>query len=76
MPLSDPAEVTESGGVDCQQQTLKAMKFPAMDDADALPSSYITRVLTALSQWSCKIQVVVDFFQSVEQTPNLKAILI
>ena len=47
-----------------------------MDDPDGLPSSYIARVLTSLSQWSCKIQVVVDFFQSVEETPNLKANLI
>ena len=76
MPLSDPAEVAESGGLDCQQKTLKAMKFPAMDDPDGLPSSYIARVLTSLSQWSCKIQVVVDFFQSVEETLNLKANLI
>lgn len=35
-----------------------------MDDADALPSSYISKVLTSLSKWCCKLQSITDFFDA------------
>ena len=73
--LPDPDEIKDAGGVDCQQKTLKAMMVPAMDDADALPSSFITRVLTALGKWSAKLQTVIEFFESVEPTMNTKSFL-
>ena len=75
-PLPDPAEVIEAGGVDSQQKTLKAMMFPTMDEADALPSSYITKVLTALGKWSAKLQSLTDFFGGLDPTANTKVLLI
>lgn len=51
------------------------MKFPEMDDPDALPSSYVTRVLAALGKWACKLQTVIEFLESIEATDSSKTIL-
>ena len=37
-----------------EAQALKQITFPEMDD-DALPSSYITKVLTCLGKWQVKM---------------------
>lgn len=57
---------------------MKAMAFPAMDDPDALPSSFVTKVLAALGKWESKLANVHDFFASLdpsEQNQNMKMCL-
>lgn len=72
---TDPTEIAEAASVDCQKNNLKALMFPTMDDADALPSTYITRVMTALSKWSCKLHNLLDAFSEMDSSQaNLKAI--
>ena len=76
LALPDPAEIVEATSVDCQKNNLKALMFPTMDEPDALPSTYISRVMTALSKWSCKLHALLDAFSEMDSNQlNLKAIL-
>ena len=52
-----------------QKSQMKAIAFPLMDDPDALPSSYITKVLTCVSKWSCKLQKLTEG-AGPDVTPN------
>lgn len=47
------------------KRAIKALQFPAMDD-DGLPSSYIQRVLGALSKWRLKMNAMVDTLNDLE----------
>ena len=60
--LPDPELVEEAEGVDNQKTVLKSLSFPVMDDPDALPSSFIPKVLQAMAKWSCKMQSLAEFF--------------
>eukprot|EP00435_Cladocopium_sp_Y103_P060350 s51_g22.t1 len=42
---TDPTEIAEAASVDCQKNNLKALMFPTMDDADALPSTISKRAI-------------------------------
>ena len=76
LALPDPAEIAEATSADCQKNNLKALMFPTMDEPDALPSTYISRVMTALSKWSCKLHSLLDAFSEMDANQaNLKAIL-
>ncbi|CAK8985666.1 Uncharacterized protein SCF082_LOCUS232, partial [Durusdinium trenchii] len=69
----DPTILIEADGTDNQHKTLKLLNFPVMDDADALASSYIPRVLTCLSKWGVKIQSMMEVLESVEDlSDNLR----
>ena len=61
--------VAEVDGAEVQKSQMKSIMFPLMDDPDALPSTYIQRVLIALAKWSCKMQALVDAIASVD-TPT------
>ena len=65
-PLLDPEEVVEAVGSDNQKTQLKSMSFPLMDDPDALPSTYINKVLQSLSKWSCKLVSLCDAIAAVD----------
>ncbi|CAK9082788.1 unnamed protein product [Durusdinium trenchii] len=70
---TDPTILIEADGTDNQHKTLKLLNFPVMDDADALASSYIPRVLTCLSKWGVKIQSMMEVLESVEDlSDNLR----
>ena len=60
--LLDPELVEEADGVDDQKKVLKSLCFPVMDDPDALPSSFIPKVLQAMAKWSCKMDSLAEFF--------------
>lgn len=76
LALTDPAEIAEATSADCQKNNLKALMFPTMDEPDALPSTYISRVMTALSKWSCKLHNLLDAFSEIDSNQtNLQAIL-
>ena len=66
----------EADATETQKKTIKAISFPLMDEPDALPSSYITKVLQATSKWTCKMDALVESFQAVhDPNANLKTIL-
>ncbi|CAK9111666.1 unnamed protein product [Durusdinium trenchii] len=74
--VNDPTILIEADGTDNQHKTLKLLNFPVMDDADALASSYIPRVLTCLSKWGVKIQSMMEVLESVEDlSDNLRQLL-
>lgn len=74
--LPDPGQVVDADATNSQKTTLKAISFPLMDEPDALPSSYITKVLQAVAKWSCKMAALVESFQAVDEpNGNLKTIL-
>ena len=60
--LLDPELVEEADGADNQKTVLKSLSFPVMDDPDALPSSFIPKVLQAMAKWSCKMHSLAEFF--------------
>lgn len=61
----DPAILIEADGADHGKRSCKAMTWPLMDD-DALPSSYITKVLTCLSKWRVKMTSLMETFDAME----------
>ena len=74
--LLDPEQVGDADAEESQKKTLKALAFPLMDEPDALPSSYITRVLQAVAKWSCKMVALSDDIAAIgEPNANMKAIL-
>lgn len=42
------------------------MAWPQMDD-DALPSSFITKVLQCMGKWTVKLQTMFDVLDTVEE---------
>ena len=75
--LLDPTVVIDADGAENQKSYLKTLNFPVMDDADALASSYIPKVLTCLSKWSVKLHNLVETFDNVEEmSGNLQKQLI
>ena len=69
--MPDPSIIVEADGNETGKKQLKTMTWPLMDD-DALPSSYITKVLTCLSKWSVKMDTLNEVIQSEEQQPTSK----
>lgn len=57
--LPDPADVVEADGDEAGRKVLKQITWPLMDE-DALPSSYIPRVLTCLSKWRVKLSNLME----------------
>ena len=60
--------VEADGNVDTQK-ALKALSFPVMDD-DALPSSYIQKILGALAKWRVKMNGIIETLDSLEEKPD------
>lgn len=46
---------------------MKAISWPLMDDPDALPSSYVAKVLGCLSKWRVKMQELNDVLLNMEE---------
>lgn len=65
-PLLDPTILVEADGNEDAKKSLKALSWPLMDDPDALPSTYIPKVLTCLSKWSVKMQELDELVVSLE----------
>ena len=61
----------EADGEANQKTVLKQLSWPAMDEADALPSSYIPKVLSCLSKWSVRMQSMLEVFNAQEQSDNI-----
>ena len=63
--------MVEADGDDNNKKVLKVLNFPVMDD-DALPSSYIQRVLQAAAKWRVKLQQILDIRDELEEggTPD------
>lgn len=57
--LPDPVAVVDADGEEAGRKVLKAITWPLMDE-DALPSTYITRVLTCLSKWRVKLSTLME----------------
>ncbi len=71
----DATVVIEADGSESGKKMLKTMTWPLMDD-DAVPSSYITKVLTCLSKWSVKMQNLKEVIAGIEDpAPSLKQFL-
>lgn len=51
------------------KKTLRSLSFPLMDD-DALPSSYIQKVLSAIGKWRVKMHGMCETLESVEDAPQ------
>ena len=60
--------VEADGNVDTQK-ALKALSFPVVDD-DALPSSYIQKILGAISKWRVKINGIIEILDGLEEQPD------
>lgn len=70
--VPDYSIIVEADGNESGKKQLKTMTWPVMDD-DALPSSYITKVLTCLSKWSVKMDSLLEVLLSLdEQQPVAK----
>lgn len=66
----------EADGENDAKKVIKALSFPAMDD-DALPSSFIQRVLSALAKWRVKMHNVCSFLEELDEIPEtLSSLLI
>ena len=68
-PPADPVILVEADGNVDTQKALKALSFPVMDD-DALPSSYIQKVLGALAKWRVKMNGIIETLDSLEEKPD------
>ncbi len=64
--LLDPTILIEADGSEDAKKSLKSLAWPLMDDPDALPSTYIPKVLTCLSKWSVKMQDLDELVVSLE----------
>lgn len=65
----DPSIIVEADGEEEARKNLKIMKFPVMD-ADGLPSSYSTRVLTCLAQWRVKVHALETVLLELDTSPD------
>lgn len=57
---------------DCEEQqkkALKALNFPFMDD-DALPASFIQRILGATAKWRLKLATMKETLETLEDAPE------
>ena len=71
----DATVVIEADGSETGRKLLKTMTWPLMDD-DAVPSSYITKVLTCLSKWAVKMQNLKEVIGGLEDpNPSMKLFL-
>lgn len=66
---TDPVILVEADGNVDTQKALKALSFPVMDD-DALPSSYIQKILGALAKWRVKMNGIIETLDSLEEKPD------
>lgn len=66
---SDPTIVIEADGEEDVKKTMKTLNFPVMDD-DGVPSSYVTRVLGAVSKWRVKMHSLMELQGEIEECPE------
>ena len=59
----------EADGDNDAKKVIKALSFPAMDD-DALASSYIQRVLSAVAKWRVKMHSVSSSMEELDEPPE------
>lgn len=69
LSLLEPSTIVDADGKNDAEKIAKSITWPAMDD-DALPSSYIMRVLTCVSKWSVKMVGLTDMIASLEKTSD------
>lgn len=61
--------IIDADGENDKTKLLKTITWPEMD-ADGLPSSYITRVLTCLAKWSAKLAGLHETITSFDDAPD------
>lgn len=59
----------EADGDEDARKHCKALTWPLMDDPDALPSSFVNKVLTCISKWSFKLEEMNGFIEAIDD-PN------
>lgn len=65
----DPTVVIEADGEKDKNKLLRTITWPEMD-SDALPSSYITRVLTCTAKWNAKLLGLCDTIAGFGAAPD------
>ena len=65
----DPTIIIEAEGEQDTKKALKSISFPLMDD-DALASSYVQKVLGALSKWRVKMHSLCTIMEDLDQPPD------
>ena len=62
---ADPTIIVDADGEQDTKKALKALSFPLMDD-DALPSSFVQRILGAIGKWRVKMHGIMETLQAMD----------